>query len=105
MRRSPIRNRPKPNSSTPPITNAPIPALSLDTMLNLTHELLHDVVFTVLEFHRCSLRDDVSFIQNDQLVADSSGARDVMRHDDDRGFVRRFEIDQKLVDFTRCNRI
>src|SRR5437764_12940416 len=101
MRRSPIRKRPKPNSSSPPMTNAPIPALSLDTMLNLTHELLHDVVLTALKFLCGSLGDDVSFIQNDQFVADSSSAWDVMCDDDDRGFLGRLEIDQKLVDFTR----
>ena len=43
-------------------------------------------------------RDDPPFGQQRQLVADRTGARDVVRHDDERGAFLALQLDEQLVD-------
>ena len=50
------------------------------------------------------MRDDASFMQHRELVAEVARARNVVRHDDKRGALL-LETDEQLVDLIRCNRI
>src|SRR4051794_3199725 len=107
-----MRNRPMPNKISPPMTKAPIPALSVAIMLipfnplcRRTHELLHDLVLAVVKFPCGALRDDMALVQHDQFVANSSGTGNVVSDDDDGRLAGRLQVDQKLVDFPRRDRI
>src|SRR5688572_4309973 len=92
------------------MTKAPVVVLSLDSMFDLSlrfyaHELPYNVVLTLVEVASRALRDNAPFMEDNELIADSSSARNVVRHNDDCGFAGRLQINQELVDLARRDRV
>src|SRR5947207_7284290 len=101
-----MRKRPKPNSISPPMTKAPIAVLSVDAIFNLfidccapglhslpliqrrSHELSYNLIVTLVQFFSRSLRENVSLMQDDKLVADSSRTRNIVRDDNHCRFLQ-----------------
>src|SRR2546422_11093193 len=84
--RSPIMKRPTVNNSRPPMTNTPMPASLAGVATPLTstfgsHEGLDERVVAAIEVVDAPLRNDAAVVEQRQLVADRSSARNVVRHD------------------------
>src|SRR5829696_5821795 len=107
IRRSPIRNSPTAKSNTPPSTNAPTTASfffdirSVQSTLSGIlggHERAHGLVVVLFEFSRCPSRDNASFMQHQEFIADVAGTWNVVRHHDERRSAGALESRQQIVD-------